>query len=258
MPGLPGSTRRSDLASFDLMFDDERFRPDMLKIYPTLVIGGTELHAMWESGQYTPMSLEETVGLVGEMKKRVPPWVRILRIQRDIPVQLIEAGVRKSHLREIVAEGLRQEGARCRCIRCREVGHMGVRGDASESEDVVLSEISYRASGGTEYFISFSTEKSGCLVGYARLRCADDPLEHPARLRELHVYGEMAPIDENPAGAWQHRGFGESLLSSCEDKASSLGFGSLAVTSGVGARDYYRRLGYDLIDKYMSKSLGRA
>jgi elongator complex protein 3 len=135
---------------------------------------------------------------------------------------------------------------------------MGVRGDALESEDVVLSEVSYRASGGTEYFLSYSTKGSGCLVGYARLRCADDPTQHPARVRELHVYGEMAPIDENPAGAWQHKGFGESLLSHCEDRASSLGFGSLSVTSGVGARDYYRQLGYGLVDMYMSKPLGRA
>ncbi len=258
MPGLPGSSPENDLSSFSLMFEDERFRPDMLKIYPTLVIKGTELYEMWRAGDYAPMTLEGMTSLVVEMKKRTPSWVRILRVQRDIPVQLIEAGVRKSHLREIASWELKRRGDRCACIRCREVGHMGVRGDASEPEDVVLSEIPYRASGGTEYFFSFSTKESGCLVGYARLRCADDPSEHPARLRELHVYGEMAPIDENPTGAWQHRGFGESLLSCCEDKAASLGFGSLAVTSGVGARDYYRRLGYDLIDKYMSKSLGRA
>jgi elongator complex protein 3 len=258
MPGLPGSSAENDLRSFSLMFEDERFRPDMLKIYPTLVIKGTELYDRWSAGDYTPMSLEETTALVAEMKTRIPSWVRILRVQRDIPVQLIEAGVRKSHLRELASWELERAGHRCACIRCREVGHMGVRRDAVESEDVRFSEASYRASGGTEFFFSYSTATSDCLVGYARLRCADDPSKHSARVRELHVYGEMAPIDENPPDAWQHKGFGESLLTHCEDKASSLGFSTVSVTSGVGARNYYRRLGYERTDMYMSKALGRA
>ncbi|MDH3364949.1 MAG: tRNA uridine(34) 5-carboxymethylaminomethyl modification radical SAM/GNAT enzyme Elp3 [Thermoplasmata archaeon] len=257
MPGLPGSSADNDLRSFSLMFEDERFRPDMLKIYPTLVVKGTELYDWWRAGDYVPMSLEETTALVVKMKERVPPWVRILRVQRDIPVQLIEAGVRKSHLRELASWKLKRGGHRCACIRCREVGRMGVRRDMVE-EDVRLSELSYRAGGGTEFFFSYSTTESDSLIGYARLRCADDPSRHPARVRELHVYGEMAPIDENPVSAWQHKGFGEGLLSHCEAKAASLGHGSVSVTSGVGARNYYRRLGYELTDMYMSKVVGRA
>lgn len=253
MPGLPGSSRRSDLASFDLMFDDERFRPDMLKIYPTLVIGGTDLHTRWESGQYTPMTLEETVALVGEMKKRVPPWVRILRIQRDIPVQLIEAGVRKSHLRELVAESLRQDGERCRCIRCREVGHSLDAAASGGSAVLSHSEVEYAASSGREVFVSSEVGETDALVGYARLRLPRSG--EVASLRELHVYGQMVPLDEAPTSQWQHRGTGTHLLRRCEEIATDRGFETLRVTSGVGAKPYYERLGYGRDSHYMCRRL---
>ncbi|HIH01862.1 TPA: tRNA uridine(34) 5-carboxymethylaminomethyl modification radical SAM/GNAT enzyme Elp3 [Thermoplasmata archaeon] len=257
MPGLPGSSYESDLQSFSLMFEDERFRPDMLKIYPTLVVAGTELHDLWERGGYSPMSMETTTRLVSEMKSRVPPWVRILRVQRDIPVQLIEAGVKKSHLREIVTRHLASSGKACRCIRCREVGRSGTDGNApSDCDRAVMSETSYRANGGTETFLSCHLDPDGSgLIGYARLRCPDETPSSQASVRELHVYGPMVPLAEDPGGRWQHRGIGERLLSLCESRAESSGYSSVRVTSGVGVRDYYRRLGYSRDGMYMTKSL---
>lgn len=254
MPGLPGSSRERDLASFRAMFEDERFRPDMLKIYPTLVVKDTELYDKWRAGDYTPMSLEDTVGLLAELKSFVPPWVRILRIQRDIPVQLIEAGVRKSHLRELVTEEMRARGNKCECIRCREIGRYDVKDIPDESE-VRLNSIEYRASGGNEAFLSFENPAKDCLIGYARLRLPGDNAEI-ARVRELHVYGEMVPISAKAGNRWQHRGFGERLLTECETRAAANGFRRIEVTSGVGARDYYRRLGYERRGPYMAKVLG--
>ncbi|MCK5309588.1 MAG: tRNA uridine(34) 5-carboxymethylaminomethyl modification radical SAM/GNAT enzyme Elp3, partial [Thermoplasmata archaeon] len=102
MPGLPGETPESDLATFDKLFSDERFMPDMLKLYPVLVIGGTKLHEMWKAGEYEPYSQDILVKLLADVKEKLPKWTRIQRIQRDIPVQLIEAGGKKSHLRELV------------------------------------------------------------------------------------------------------------------------------------------------------------
>ena len=257
MPGLPGSSYEDDLQSFSLMFEDERFKPDMLKIYPTLVVAGTELHGLWKQGGYSPLSMETATRLVSEMKRRVPPWVRILRVQRDIPVQLIEAGVKKSHLREIVAQYLASSGTTCRCIRCREVGRTGP--DRAESVDpgrALTSEISYRASGGTETFLSCHLDPDGSgLIGYARLRCPDESPSSQASIRELHVYGPMVPLSEEPGSRWQHRGVGERLLSICETRAEALGYSSVRVTSGVGVRDYYRRLGYGRDGMYMAKSL---
>lgn len=254
MPGLPGSTREKDLRSFAQLFDDPRFRPDMLKLYPTLVVKGTELYEMWVRGEYTPLSEEDGVPLVADMKALVPPWVRILRIQRDIPAGLIEAGIRKGHLRELVADRMAEDGVECRCIRCREVGHRHVVASSGDTGPTMRS-IPYDASGGKEVFVSFEFGDSGPIVGYARLRLPASDGATPALLRELHVYGQMVPIDAAPGPNWQHRGYGEGLLAECERLAAEDGRSELRITSGVGVRGYYRALGYDRIGCYMAKSL---
>jgi elongator complex protein 3 len=97
MPGLPCSTRAKDLEVFRRLFTDGAFKPDMLKIYPTLVTRGTKLYELWKAGEYSPLSTEEAIELLAKVKaKYLPRWVRVQRIQRDIPVKLIEAGVKKA------------------------------------------------------------------------------------------------------------------------------------------------------------------
>jgi elongator complex protein 3 len=54
---------------------------------------------------------------------------------------------------------------------------------------------------------------------------------------------------------WQHRGYGKELIEHAEKTASESGYEKLAVISGIGARDYYRKLGYTLDGFYMSKTL---
>ncbi len=149
MPGLPGSSPELDLERFALMFQDERFMPDMLKIYPTLVVKGTPLYDMWCRGEYEPYSTEKAAHVVAEMKRLVPRWARIQRIQRDIPVQLIEAGVDKSHLRELARNELRSRGISCQCIRCREVGLKGIRRFEREEVTVQRCPIPCLPGGGT-------------------------------------------------------------------------------------------------------------
>jgi len=119
MPSLPLSNLEKDLEAFRRIFEDANFKPDMLKIYPTLVVKGTRLYDMWKRGEYKPNKDEELIELVMNIKKLLPPWVRIQRIQRDIPAQFIEAGPRKSHLRQMVREH-RDEAHRLRSLRlCR-------------------------------------------------------------------------------------------------------------------------------------------
>lgn len=256
MPGLPGSDPSKDLASFKMMLDDERFRPDMLKIYPTLVIKGTGLYDDWTAGRYSPMSLEDAVSLLVEFKRLTPPWIRILRIQRDIPVKLIEAGVRKSHLRELVLAELRSAGTPCRCIRCREIGHLPEEKDVPRIGDAELTETTYKASKGSEAFLAYEVRSTDSIVGYARLRFPSNAGSDAALLRELHIYGQMAPIDGKASSHWQHKGFGGKLLSECETRSQNAGYSELWVSSGVGARNYYRRLGYERKGLYMAKKLG--
>jgi len=201
------------------------------------------------------LSLDETVALVAAMKMSVPEWVRILRVQRDIPVQLIEAGVRKSHLRELATAHLRGSGGACRCIRCREIGHVPTAKELPQNASVEMRHKEYVASGGREHFISFELPSIDSIVGYARLRLPGDGTD-AARIRELHVYGQMVPFDGREGTHWQHRGFGERLLAESERIASEAGFRKVSVTSGVGARDYYRRFGYSRDGPYMSKLAG--
>ena len=249
MPGLPGSSPEKDLRSFRLMFEDERFRPDMLKIYPTLVVKGTKLYEMWSRGEYKPYSTEQAVKVMSDMKNIVPEYVRIQRIQRDIPVPLIEDGVDKGHLRELIKANMAEHGQHCRCIRCREVGLMGIVD--FDSEELKMKTLEYRASGRKEHFISLDLPSHDALVGYARLRTGDGEV---AGLRELKVFGKMMPLRTSGEG-WQHRGHGKELLTKAEDIARNEGCKIIRVTSGVGVRLYYSALGYHKDGVYMVKDL---
>ncbi len=247
MPGLPGSDPDKDYESFRRCFDDPDFRPDMLKFYPTLVVAGTKLYDMWKEGEYTPYSVETATELLSRMKAIVPDYVRIQRIQRDIPVPEITAGILKSNLRQLVQKNMEDHGLRCRCIRCREVGHTGeILEDPSE---VRMETVEYEAAGGTEFFISYTYHDS--LVGYVRLRINDTDT---AMIRELKVFGNETAIGA-AAESWQHRGFGRKLVAEAERVAAEKGKSRITVTSGIGVREYYASLGYHLERPYMAKDL---
>lgn len=258
MPGLPGYSLERDLQMFRTLFSDERFSPDYLKIYPTLVTKGTKLYDIWERGEYKPLSSEDAAVLLAGIKERLPKWVRLQRIQRDIPVKHIVDGVLKSNIRQIADEILAKEGKHCRCIRCREVGHRMMKGLKADPEAVRLDVEKYRVCGGTEHFISFEEPNIDALIGFTRLRFPYKPhrpeLLNAALIRELHVYGRMVPIGENNEN-WQHRGYGIELLRHAEELARSAGYEKLAVLSGIGARMYYKKLGYDHDGPYMSRRL---
>jgi elongator complex protein 3 len=243
MPGLPGSDPQRDLASFRTLFDDEDWRPDYLKIYPALVVEGTELHDLYRRGEYEPLADGEAAELISRIKELIPPYTRLQRVQRDIPAPAIAAGVKKSNLRQLAKEKLLARGGACCCIRCREAGLRGVCEDTEVSE----REMIYRACGGEERFLSYEAD-DGTLAAFLRLR-----LKVTARVRELHVYGPLTPLGER--GGWQHRGLGSALLAEAEEISLEAGYDTLFVTSGLGARPYYRRHGYILQEPYMVKGL---
>ncbi|MEM3736510.1 MAG: tRNA uridine(34) 5-carboxymethylaminomethyl modification radical SAM/GNAT enzyme Elp3 [Candidatus Bathyarchaeia archaeon] len=264
MPGLPGSDFDKDLKVFKQIYSNSDFRPDMLKIYPCLVIKGTKLYGWWLNGLYKPYTTAEAVELLTEIKKVTPDWVRIMRIQRDIPNRLIEAGIDKGNLRELVKRRLDSLGLRCRCIRCREVGHRtlkeGLQPDLSRLE---LRTESYEASEGIEFFISVEEVENDVLIGYLRLRIPSSKAFRPeitcqpsALIRELRVCGPLVPVGEKLNGAWQHRGYGEALLSKAERIASDYNCKKILVTSALGVKRYYLRHGYSYDGPYLSKILG--
>jgi elongator complex protein 3 len=264
MPGMPGSNPKKDLAAFKRVFTNPAFKPDMLKIYPCLVMEGTRTHEWYTKGTYQPYSTEEAANLITELKKIIPSWVRVMRVQRDIPARLIVAGVKKSNLRQLVHENLASQGESCQCIRCREVGHRNAQGEAPfDPDEIQIKTTRYEASEGQEVFLSAEHPETATLVGYLRLRVPSAKAFRPeilqapsAIVRELHVYGPLVPVGKHSAKAWQHKGFGAALLSEAERVArEEFGLKKILVISALGTKRYYMRFGYERDGVYVSKSL---
>jgi len=263
MPGLPGVDLERDVEGFRELFEDPDFRPDMIKVYPTVVLPGTELYEMWLKGEYEEMDDSKAVEFLSRVKPLIPEWVRVIRIQRAIPSVCVAAGVRSNNLREVVKRKMEELGLKCRCIRCREVGFALLRrGTRPRDLNLEVKARVYEASGGLEYFISFEDEDHDLIAGYARLRMPSRPwrpelTEKPtAIVRELHVYGPEVPVGYEDEGAWQHKGLGRKLMTEAERIAmEELGAKRLAVISGVGARPYFYSLGYRRLGPYVVKDL---
>ncbi len=264
MPGLPGSNFNRDLEAFRTIFSDPRFKPDMLKIYPCLVLKGTKAYEWWKRGKYKPYTTEEAANLIVEVKRNIPPWIRIMRVQRDIPAYLIEAGVKRSDLRQLVQEKLKKLGVRCRCIRCREVGHRWLKeGVKPDPDQVKVYTNREEASEGLDLFISAEDRVNDVLIGYLRLRIPSEKAHRPeinekpsAIIRELHVYGPLVPVGKYFEKAWQHKGYGAILLAEAERIAKEeYDRQKILVTSALGTKMYYMRFGYKYDGPYMSKEL---
>ncbi len=256
MPGLPGTTKEKDIEFVKTLFSDSKFQPDMIKIYPTLVVGGTILSKMEKEGKYTPYSTTEAAEVISEFYRYIPKYVRVMRIQRDIPANKIEEGVKKSNLREFVEQRIREKGIKSNEIRAREVGLSARKINSKEFE---LRRIDYDASGGKEIFLSMENQDD-LLAGFIRLRI---PSEKSPRkeidkdtglIRELHIYGSEVPINEE--GSVQHVGFGSKLLKEAQRIAKDeFGMKKMIIISGVGVREYYKKHGYVQIGPYMGKNL---
>lgn len=255
MPGMPGSTFNQDLESFRIMINDAGYKPDMLKIYPTLVVKGTTIYRMWKNGDYVPMDTDTAVDLIVEMMKLMPPWIRIQRMQRDIPVKFIEAGVKRSDIRNMVEDRLRDEKIHTGEIRFREIAN-----DAFGKSEFSLIRRDYEASGGKEIFLSYE-DSNGKIIGFVRLRIPSD-LAHRKEMfsssviREIKVFGNVVPIGSHNDQRWQHRGMGGNLLAEAERiTEEEFGLTRILVISGIGVREYFRNRGYNLLGPYMAKNI---
>jgi elongator complex protein 3 len=263
MPGLPGSDMDRDLADLRRIFEDADFRPDYLKIYPTLVMEGTELHMMWKAGSYRALSNEEAVELLAKAHRFLPKWVRVARIQRDTPAYMIVDGVKRSNLRELVEERLKSQGVRCACIRCREVGLARIRRGGTEELQPRMARETYSAGGGTEEFLSVEDEGKDVLIGFLRLRFPSGKahrgeVARSGVIRELHVYGTQTAVGERLASGYQHKGWGALLLEAAERiTRDEQGLKRIAVLPGVGVRGYYGKKGYSKLplSNFMVKEL---
>lgn len=261
MPDLPNMNYERDLESFKEFFENPDFRTDGLKVYPTLVIRGTILYEMWKKGQYRNYSPEFLIEVVSKVLALVPPWVRIYRIQRDIPMPLVTSGVDNGNLRELALKKMKEMNLVCRDVRTREIGIK----DVSEKlfvTDIELIRRDYFANGSWETFLSYEDPKTDSLIGLIRLRklgarkFMKELTGNVAMVRELHVYGSVVPVHSKDPKKFQHQGYGKLLMEEAESIAlNEYQCEKMAVISGVGTRHYYRKLGYHLEGPYMVKML---
>ncbi len=255
MPNLPGSTPEKDIEMSRLIYTDPRFKPDYVKIYPCMVIPGTELFRMWQRGEHSTYSDEELKYVLKEISASTPRWVRIDRLVRDISRKWVAAGTVRTNFRQIVEAELIKEGRPCRCIRCREIGAGNYN-----PENLEFKREEIETDGGREVFMSYENEHN--LFALLRLRLPDPgekllfpELKGAAIVREVHSYGQVAPLSTRTKGKAQHQGLGRLLMEKAESEAVQNGYKKLAVIAAIGTREYYRKLGYISEDIYMVKSL---
>ena len=213
---------------------------------------------MYKAGNFTPYSDDEMIKVLTEIKKIIPRWARIMRVQREISSDQIIGGPKLGNLRQLVQQNLKKQNISCKCIRCREAG---LSENTINIDDIKLHKEKYDSSRGQEVFLSYDDSKDR-IFGFLRLR---KPSEMAHReevtgrtciVREIHVYGKALKLGERDRESIQHFGLGKKLMSEAEE-ISKEEFDSkrLLVISAVGTREYYRKLGYMPLGPYMSKDL---
>ncbi len=252
MLGLP---KQSDRDIYKL-FTKQEYRPDMLKIYPCMVLKGTKLYELWKGGKFKPLTAEKAASIIVKFKKIVPQYCRIQRIQRDISSKLTEVGVNKTNLRQYIHKKYK---IKCNCIRCREVGQNRNKKLNIEKSKILIRK--YKASKGKEFFISIEDTKNNVLFGFCRLRFPSQELKkeitkNSAIIRELHVYSKALALGKHSKESYQHRGLGKKLVKKAEEIALENNKNKMIIISGIGVKEYYiKKLEYKKDGPYVSKLL---
>jgi ELP3 family radical SAM enzyme/protein acetyltransferase len=275
MADLPGATPEGDMECYKQVLQGTELTPDYMKDYPCLDVDFTKIKEWKAEGKWTPYA---EVNNAADLKRVLiyrqsitPPWVRVNRVQRDFQearednLGYTSTSI-KSNLSQLVHIEAEKQGIYCQCIRCCEVST-----EKYDKDDIEYNVSMFEASGATEYYISATIPPSKMrpnrplLLGFIRLRLTTALKEsiipelkgNTAMIRELHVYGRVKHVGfkDLAAGGSQHFGIGKSLLSIAETISSKAGFNQMAIISGIGVRDYYRKRGYELRGSYMMKNI---
>lgn len=259
MLNLPGSTPAKDLKMFEKIYSHSDWMPDMIKIYPCVVNQYADLYKLWRQKKYRPYTDKQLIKLIKKIKQITPAWVRITRLIRDIPEESIIAGNKITNLRQLIQIQSAEEGWQCQCIRCREAGHQD-NNSKFKISNLKLKIAKYPASSGMEYFLSYESPNGKILYAFLRLRINNQPennfvaeLKNASIIRELHTYGQLAPLSRT--GDIQHLGLGRKLMEQAEKITKKHKLEKIAVISGIGVREYYRKNNYNLEGSYMVKKL---
>jgi ELP3 family radical SAM enzyme/protein acetyltransferase len=280
MPQLPGASQKDDESMFFQIVHNPDLQADQLKIYPCETTPWTKIEKWFLDGEYTPYPNEDMEEIVMSFLTRINPWMRINRMGRDALPSHAIAGNPIPNLGQVIQNKMKKNEMECRCIRCREVGSKPER--MAQINTAVLKVRKYNGSDGEDYFLSFETPDEKVIYGFCRLRLTKSAgyvedmdkkiknetqsskmvnavplLNGCAFIRELHVYGRVNRVSDNTRNGSdvQHRGFGRKLIAKAEEIARNAGYTKMAIISGVGVREYYRKFGYELEDAYMTKDL---
>ncbi|MBI5728963.1 MAG: tRNA uridine(34) 5-carboxymethylaminomethyl modification radical SAM/GNAT enzyme Elp3 [Candidatus Magasanikbacteria bacterium] len=262
MPQLPGATPKEDLQMMESVFTDPGLKPDMIKIYPCSVVKDSELYDWFVAGKHQAYPTRNLIDIIKTFKTHIPRYARVSRLIRDIPGQYIENGNMVTNLRQVIEMEMKRDSLVCKCLRCREIGHVKTDDWTAKELKPVLFIDKYDTRGGTEYFLSYEDKLRRVVFAFCRLRLVDKPIIHPnkklnsysAYIRELHTYGQLVRIGKKHEASSQHKGLGKKLVALAEKITKKHGLKKLAVISGVGVRDYYRKWGYRLEKTYMVKN----
>lgn len=283
LPGQPGSTPEKDLKDFASIFADPRYRPDMIKLYPCVVLPSAELFDWAQRGAFKPLEGDALKELLITMQSLVPRYCRVSRLIRDFPEHEISHGNKVTNLRTVIEDEMKRRGLNCLCLRCREVGH--VKDTDLSNVTPKLFEEWYENAGGREVFLTMEDPDRVAVFAFCRLRLPPNAIElreHPdykddsrlfqessaiaeafsslkntAFVRELHTYGQALNLGETRRDAAQHRGYGRQLMEAAESIARREGYARMAVISGIGVREYYKQIGYAEQETYMLKTIAR-
>lgn len=258
MPNLYKSTVNSDIADYRKLWRKD-LSPDELKIYPTSIVPNTYLYNLYKKKMYEPYTEDELLEVLVSVIPTTPRYCRLSRIIRDIPSEEIVAGNKKTNLRQIAEKEIEERGLRLQDIRSREIQDSNVA-----MKDLEIEIINYNSSIGKEVFISFKTKKTDKICGFLRLCLPNifykrfnyiEELRDSSIIREVHVYGKVVGIDKNTEGASQHLGLGRRLVCRAEEITRKEGVNKISVISAIGTREYYKKLGYNQENLYMTKPL---
>lgn len=259
--GAPGSSLKKDLEMFKILFSDDRFKPDAIKIYPCMVMPRTKLYDLWKQGKYKPINTKQAASLIARAKKYIPKYCRIIRILRDIPTYITAAGVDKTNLRQYVEKELKRLNIKCQCIRCREAGRILGNNKEIKVKKIEILTKEYDSSNGKEFFISAEDKENNILFGLCRLRIPKESkrkeiTNKTSIIRELHIYSSQLQIGKKSKDSYQHTGLGIKLIKEAEKISKNLGKHKIIVISGVGVKKYYElKHMYKKDGPYMSKKL---
>ena len=254
MPDLPYSTKEKDIGMFNIIYKSDLIQPDQIKIYPCEVVPWTVIKKQIDDGKYTLYSMineRDLLDVVRYGMEKCPPWMRIPRVVRDIPLHYISNGNPYPNLRQMITDELSDNNTSSNDIRAREI----TRHPHYKLEDAQIIVRKYKSGTGMEHFISMESPDEKVIFGFCRLRIP--PIDHnpifpvlkdKGLIRELHVYNKVVPVGiNNRKTTTQHRGVGKKLVKTAEKISWEHNLNGVAVISGEGVRQYYWKLGY--IDK---------